>query len=94
MGRKVGFILDASKQQFGLGCGGGRCGGGRWQGERMEQGGRCLCKDGLLPVTAGKSFDRQREGATCGNSTVSSDNDPEIGHWWSDQSHFDCFKDS
>ena len=46
----------------------------------------------MLTCPLGKSFYRQREGATGRNSTVSSDNHLEIGHWWSDQQHIDCFK--
>ena len=44
------------------------------------------------PQSMGKSFYRWREGATCRDSTVSSDSHLEIGHWWSDQRHPDCFK--
>ena len=40
----------------------------------------------------GKNFYRQREGAICRNSIVSSDSHLEIDHWWSDQHHLDCFK--
>ena len=40
----------------------------------------------------GKSFYRQKEGATWRNSTVSSDSHLQIGHWWSDQSHLNCFR--
>ena len=57
--------------------------------------GRRLSK-GQLPSTTGqsvgKSFYRWREGATCRNSTVSSDSHLGIGHRWSDQRHLDCFK--
>ena len=35
--------------------------------------------------SGGKKFYRWREGATCRNSTVSSDHDLEVGHWRSDQ---------
>ena len=44
------------------------------------------------PQLVRKSFCRLREGATCRNSTVSSDSHLEIGHQWSDQCHLDCFK--
>ena len=47
----------------------------------------------------GKNFYRQREGATCRNSTVSYDSHLEIGHWWSeighrwsDQHNLDCLR--
>ena len=39
----------------------------------------------------GKSFYKQREGATGRNSTVSSDSHLEIGHQWSDRHLLDCF---
>ena len=39
-----------------------------------------------------KSFYRWKEGATCRNSTVSSDSHLAIGRQWSDQHHLDCFK--
>ena len=42
--------------------------------------------------SVGKNFYRQREGAMCRNSTVSSDSHLETDHQWSDQSHLDCFK--
>lgn len=71
-------------------CGvGGQCRGGGGDGAGKAD---ACAKTRLPPLTVGKSFYRQREGATCRNSTVSSNNDPEIGHWWSDRSHFDCFK--
>ena len=38
------------------------------------------------------SFYRWREGATCRNSTVSSDSHLQTGPQWSDQHHLDCFK--
>ena len=44
-----------------------------------------------LLITHGQSFYRQREGATCRNSTVSSDSHLETGHWWSDLCHLDGF---
>ena len=47
--------------------------------------------DWLLTIRR-QSFYRQREGATCRNSTVSSDSHLEIGHRWSDQGHLDCFR--
>ena len=34
---------------------------------------------------------RLREGATCRNSTVSSDSHLQIGHWWSDKHHLGYF---
>ena len=49
--------------------------------------GRCLSKGRLPPhpqQSVGKSFYRRREGATCRNSTVSSDRPLDIGHRWSD----------
>ena len=51
-----------------------------WGGGRMD-----------LLITHGQSFYRQREGATCRNSTVSSDSHLETGHWWSDLCHLDGF---
>ena len=74
----------------------------RWKGKfalfRMLATGvgedRCLSKGGS-PSTdnqRGKSFYRLREGATCRNSTVCSYDHLQVGHWWSDQLHLDCFK--
>ena len=40
----------------------------------------------------GKSFYKQREGATFRNSTVILDSHFEIGHQWSDQHHLDCLE--
>ena len=40
----------------------------------------------------GKSFYRQKEGATCRNSTGNSDSHLQIDHRWSDQSHLDYFR--
>ena len=74
--RKVCFILDASNPRVGV--------GGRTPVQRPTAPPR------WQPV--GKSFYRQREGATGRNSTVSSDRHLEIGHRWSDQRHLDCFK--
>ena len=51
---------------------------GTWGGGRMD----------LLTII-GQNFYRQRKGATCRNSTVSSDSHLEIGHRWSDQRHLD-----
>ena len=51
---------------------------GTWGGGRMD----------LLTII-GQNFYRQRKGATCRNSTVSSDSHLEIGHRWSDQHHLD-----
>ena len=45
-----------------------------------------------LIVRGGKRFYRQREGATCINSTLSPDNHLQIGHQGSDLCHLDCFK--
>ena len=39
----------------------------------------------------GKRFYSQMEGATCGNSTVSSDSHLQSGHRWCDQHHLACF---
>ena len=56
-------------------------------------GGVDSCPKADCPLTiGGKSFYRRREGATCRNSTVSSDSHLELGHWWSDQRHLDCFR--
>ena len=49
--------------------------------------GRLLFKSHPHPQSQNESFYRQREGATCRNSTVSSDSHLEIGHLWSDQHH-------
>ena len=38
----------------------------------------------------GQEFYRQREGAPCRNSAVSSDGPLAIGHRWSEQQHLDC----
>ena len=51
---------------------------GTWGGGRVD-----------LLIIIGQSFYRQRKGATCRNSTVSSDSHLEIGHRWSDQCHLD-----
>ena len=51
---------------------------------------------GWLPCwqSGGKRFYRQREGAACRNSTVSSGSHLEIGHRWSDQRRLCCSRDS
>ena len=54
----------------------------RWYGERGDV---CPMAKALYWQSAGERFYRQRRGATCRNSTVSSDSHPEVGHWWSDQ---------
>ena len=50
----------------------------------------------LLPNPAqqsgGRSFCRQREGASGRNSTVSSDRHPQSGHRWSDECRLDRFR--
>ena len=38
-----------------------------------------------------RAFIDRGRGATCRNSTGSSDSHLEIGHWWSDQRPLDCF---
>ena len=51
-------------------------------------GGGCLSKGWLLTLPGhqwGKSFYRQKEVATCRNSTVRSDSCLQISHQWSDQ---------
>ena len=56
------------------------------------EGGR-LPKGRLPPPTvSGQELLQAEGGATCRNSTVSSDGHLEIGHWWSHQHHLDCFK--
>ena len=40
----------------------------------------------------GKSFYRQKEGAACRKSRVSSHSHLQIGHQWSDQHHLGCFR--
>ena len=52
----------------------------------------CLKADSLPLTVGGRSFYRQRQRATCRNSTVSSDSHLKVCHWWSDQHHPDCFK--
>ena len=53
----------------------------------------CLSKCSLAPlIVSGKNFYSQRERATCSNSTVSSDSHFEIGHWWFEPRHLDCFR--
>ena len=49
--------------------------------------GGLLSKDWLHPtdIQWARAFNKLREGATCRNSTVSSDK--HLGHWWSDQHH-------
>jgi len=76
--RKVWFILDARNQGWGK------------SGHLSK---------GWLPhhptdKSGDKSFYRQREGATCGNSTVSSDSHLVTDDQWSDQLHLACFKHS
>ena len=44
-----------------------------------------------LTIT-GQELYRRREGATCRNSTVSSDSRPQTGPQGSDQHHLDCFQ--
>ena len=39
-----------------------------------------------------KRFYRQRERGLCVKIAVSADSHLQIGHWWSDQLHLDCFK--
>ena len=58
---------------------------GNWQGGGWTSVQRPTLSD---CQSVGQSFHRLREGATCRNSTVSS----EIGHWWSDEHHLDCSK--
>lgn len=47
----------------------------------------CPKADSPPRESAGKSFSRRREGATCRDSAVSSDGRLEVGHRWSDQRH-------
>ena len=74
--RKVCFISDA----------------GNWVG-RVD-----ICPKANSPATPlpqqaeSEHFYRQREGATCRNSAVSSDSQPHMGHRWSDQRHLGCFR--
>ena len=64
---------------------------GNWSGE--WQSADAYPKADSPPLTVGgKGFHRQREGATCRNSTVSSDGHLEIGLQWSDQQHLDCIR--
>ena len=56
-------------------------GAGNWrEGRQLSR--SCLNPPALR--ISGLEF-LQAEGATCRNSTVSSDSYFEIGHWWSDQ---------
>ena len=50
------------------------------------------CPKASSPISqsVGKKFYRGREGATCRNSSVSSDRLLEVGHPWSDQHHLGC----
>ena len=50
------------------------------------------CPKASSPISqsVGKKFYRWREGATCRNSSVSSDRHLEVGHPWSDQHHLGC----
>ena len=48
-------------------------------------------KAGFPPRTQGKSFHKQREGATCRNSAVSPDHHLETGQRWSDQRLLDYY---
>ena len=54
----------------------------RWHGGRGDV---CPMAKSLYWQSAGERFYRQRRGATCRNSTVSSDSHHEVGHWWSEQ---------
>ena len=52
----------------------------------------CTRSDSPPPLTiGGKRFYRLKEKVTYRYSTVSSESQLEIGHWWSDHYHFDCF---
>ena len=54
-----------------------------------------ICSKADFPTIGnqwGKSFYSQKEGATCRNSTVSSDSHPQIGHQCSEQRHLGCFR--
>ena len=64
-----------------------------------QQSGGCvgrLLSKGRLPSTdtAGKSFHKQRAGATCRNSAVSPDRHLETGHRWSDRRLLDYYNHS
>ena len=52
----------------------------------------CPKADSLPLTVGGRSFYRQKQRATCRNSTVSSDSHLKICHRWSNQRHPDCFK--
>ena len=78
--RKVCFISDASD----------------WGWGRADVGAKADSPTPTLPTGLqwDMSFYRQKERATCRNSTVSSDSYLQIGHWWSDQHHLGCFRHS
>ena len=63
-------------------------GGQRGHGGRADL---CLKAD-WQSQSVGKCFYRQRERATCVNSTVSSDSHLPIGHQGPDQHHLGCFR--
>ena len=52
------------------------------------------CRLPLLTIREQELLYTEGGGATCRNSTGSSDNRLEIGHQWSDQHHLDCCRDS
>ena len=60
---------------------------GQWEGGPLSK-----ADPPITDSQWGKSFYRQKEGATSRNSTVSSDNQLHTDHRWSEQHHLDCFK--
>ena len=63
-----------------------------WMLATLGEGRVEACPKASSPISqsVGKKFYRWREGATCRNSTVSSDSHLEVGHPWSDQHHLGC----
>ena len=62
-------------------------------GNQSGEGG--LLSKGRLPPTDSqwtRAFIDGGRGLPAENSTVGSDSHLEIGHWWSDERHLDCFK--
>ena len=80
--RKVCFILDAGNQGVG------------WGVENWMSHQKLTSTPPPPPKIRSKKFYIEREGATCRNSTVSSDSHVHIGCCWSDQCHLNCFRHS
>ena len=77
--RKVCFISDI-----------GNCG---WVGRgRLDI--RPKVNSPTLATSGARAFYRQKQEDTGRNSTVISESHLQIGLWWSDQHHLDCFRHS